>query len=166
MSISFNAGRPAGDIVASWWEGLQQDNGGRAQLRRCKSPEEVMLEPAFHRLLNRMRGLLESEGSLPAEESYRRLAAVAGLLSHVKTRNDKPLAARMAESQGSRPRFSSLRFRRLMKEPFDDLYPSMIRVIRQLDKTASLSDLANSVFYWGDKVRKEWALAYFPNVVE
>jgi CRISPR system Cascade subunit CasB len=53
-----------------------------------------------------------------------------------------------------------------MKEPFDDLYPSMIRVIRQLDKTASLSDLANSVFYWGDKVRKEWALAYFPNVVE
>ncbi|WP_127476009.1 type I-E CRISPR-associated protein Cse2/CasB [Sulfurivermis fontis] len=166
MSISFNAGRPAGDIVAGWWEGLQQDSGGRAQLRRCKSPDEVMLEPAFHRLLNRMRGLLESDGNMPVDESYRRLAAVAGLLSHVKKPDNKALAERMAESKGGRPRFSSLRFRRLMKESFDDLYPAMIRVIRQLDKTASLSDLANSVFYWGDKVRKDWALAYFPNVVE
>lgn len=166
MSISFNTGKPAGEIVAGWWEDLQRDNGGRAQLRRCKSPEEVMLEPAFYRLLNRMRGLLESDSNLPAAESCRRLAAVAGLLSHVRVRNDKPLAERMAEPQGGRPRFSSLRFRRLMKEPFDDLYPAMIRVIRQLDKTASLSDLANSVFYWGDKVRKDWALAYFPKVAE
>lgn len=166
MSVSFNAGRPAGDIVTGWWEGLQQDNGGRAQLRRCKSPEEVMLEPAFYRLLNRMRTLLESDGDMPQEESYRRLAAVAGLLAHVRVRDNKPLAERMAEPKGSHPRFSSLRFRRLMKEPFDDLYPAMIRVIRQLDKTASLSDLANSVFYWGDKVRKDWALAYFPKVVE
>lgn len=171
MSISFNAGKPAGEIVAGWWEGLQQNNGGRAQLRRCKSPEEVMLEPAFHRLLNRMRGLLESDSSLPQEETYRRLAAVAGLLSHVRVRDNKSLAERMADSQGGRPRFSSLRFRRLMKESFDDLYPAMIRVIRQLDKTASLNDLANSVFYWDDKyrgvkVRKDWALAYFPKVVE
>lgn len=166
MGISFRKEHAAGDILAGWWEGLQQDSGGRARLRRCKSPEEVMLEPAFHRLLNRMRPLLESETGFQSDVAYLRLAAVAGLLSHVTETSSKSLADQMAEPKGGRPLLSSLRFRRLLKEPFEDLYPAMIRVIRQLSKTASLSDLADSVYYWGDKVRKRWALAYFPKVVE
>jgi CRISPR system Cascade subunit CasB len=166
MSVSFEKQQIAGDILTSWWEGLQQDSGGRARLRRCKSPEEVMLEPAFHRLLNRMRPLLEKDNSNSPDAAYLRLAAVAGLLSHVTARDSRPLAERMADSKGNRPLFSSLRFRRLLKAPFEEIYPAMIRVIRQLDKTASLSDLANSIFYWGDAVRKRWALAYFPKVVE
>ncbi|MEW8508850.1 MAG: type I-E CRISPR-associated protein Cse2/CasB [Candidatus Thiodiazotropha sp.] len=166
MAISFKREHAGGKILVSWWEGLQQDTGGRARLRRCKSAEEVMLEPAFHRLLKRMTPLMEHDETFTSESSITRLAAVAGLLSHVTKRESRALADCMADSKGSRPLFSALRFRRLMQESFEDLYPAMIRVIRQLDKTASLSDLAESVFYWGDKVRKRWALAYFPRVVE
>jgi CRISPR system Cascade subunit CasB len=166
MGINFKKDHTAGEILADWWNGLQRDSGGRARLRRCKGPEEVMLEPAFHRLLNRMSPILQSDDPFHQEAAITRLAAVAGLLSHVTVNDNKVLAERLAESKGSRPLFSSLRFRRLLKEPFEDLYPVMIRVIRQLNKTANLSDLAESVFYWGDKVRKRWALAYFPKVAE
>jgi CRISPR system Cascade subunit CasB len=166
MSIYFKKERTEGDIVSSWWDGLKQDTGGRARLRRCKSPEEVMLEPAFHRLLNRMIPIMKQDDQYSEEMSYLRLAAAAGLLSHVTANDTKSIAERLAESQGNRPLFSSLRFRRLLKEPFEDLYPSMIRVIRQLDKRASLFDLTNSIFFWGDGIRKRWALTYFPKVVE
>ena len=166
MSINFKKENKAGEILASWWEGLQQDNGGRARLRRCKSPEEVMLEPAFHRLLNRLRPFLENENSFSQEASYTRLAAVAGLLSHVRIQDNGGLAERLAEGKGGRPLFSSLRFRRLLKTQFEDLYPLMIRVIQQLNKTANMNDLADSIFYWGDNIRKRWALAYYPKVVD
>ncbi|MCU7816054.1 MAG: type I-E CRISPR-associated protein Cse2/CasB [Candidatus Thiodiazotropha sp. (ex Rostrolucina anterorostrata)] len=166
MSLYFKKERKEGEILANWWEGLKQDAGGRARLRRCKSPEEVMLEPAFHRLLNRMRPFLTSDEPFAPETSYMRLAAVAGLLSHVTANDGRALAERMAEPRGNRPLLSALRFRRLLKSQFDDLYPALIRVIRQLDKQASLFDLATSVFYWGDTIRKRWALAYFPKVTE
>lgn len=166
MKLEFRSDKAAGEIIAGWWEALQQDTGGRARLRSCRNPEEVMLEPAFHRLLNRIRTLAEKTGEELSDSDLYRLAAIAGLLAHIKARDNKPLAERMADSKGGRPLFSSLRFRRLLKEPLQDLYPAMIRVIRQLDKKANVYDLANSVFYWGDAVRKRWALAYFPKVVD
>ncbi|WP_275100244.1 type I-E CRISPR-associated protein Cse2/CasB [Sedimenticola hydrogenitrophicus] len=166
MKLEFKSDKAAGEILAAWWEALQRDSGGRAQLRRCKNPEEVMLEPTFHRLLNRLQPLAEKSGEELCEGDLYRLAAIAGLLAHVTGRDNKPLAERMAESKGGRPLFSSLRFRRLLKEPLTDLYPAMIRVIRQLDKKANLFDLANTIFYWGDTVRKRWAMAYFPKVVD
>ncbi len=166
MKLEFKRDRAAGEILSAWWEALQQDSGGRARLRRCKSPEEVMLEPAFHRLVNRIQPLAGKSGGELSDSDLYRLAAIAGLLAHVTGRDNKSLAERMADSKGGRPLFSSLRFRRLLKEPLADLYSAMIRVIRQLDKKANLYDLANSVFYWGDTVRKRWALAYFPKVVD
>lgn len=166
MKFEFRSDKAAGEILAAWWEVLQQDTGGRARMRRCKSPEEVMLEPAFYRLVNRLQPLAVKSGEELSGSDLYRIAAIAGLLAHVTGRDNKPLADRMADPKGGRPLFSSLRFRRLLKEPLHDLYPAMIRVIRQLDKKANLYDLANSVFYWGDAVRKRWALAYFPKVVD
>ncbi|BAZ95176.1 uncharacterized protein FOKN1_2816 [Thiohalobacter thiocyanaticus] len=169
MQIDFRPDKPAGEILAEWWEGLQNDTGGRARLRRCKTPEEVMLEPAFHRLLRRLGALTEKSDDTQLEGyEIHRLAAIAGLLAHVRVKRSKPLAEQMAESEskGGKPLLSSLRFRRLLKEPFEDIYPSMIRVIRQLDEKANISDLATSIYYWGDRVRKRWALAYFPKVVD
>lgn len=166
MKLEFKSDKAAGEILSAWWVALQQDSGGRARLRRCKSPEEVMLEPSFHRLANRIQSLAEKSGEELSDTDLYRLAAIAGLLAHVTVRDNKPLAERLADSKGGRPLFSSLRFRRLLKEPLADLYPAMIRVIRQLDKKANLYDLANSVFDWGDTVRKRWALAYFPKVVD
>lgn len=168
MKLEFRPEEATGRALMDWWEGLQQDTGGRARLRRCSDPEEVMLEPAFHRLLQRIRTLSNQSGGEITEHDIHRLAAVAGLLAHVKARHQRPLAEQMAESgaKGDRPPLSPLRFRRLIKEPFDDLYPAMRRVIAQLDKKANIHDLADSVFYWGDRVRKRWALVYFSRVAD
>lgn len=166
MRIDFRPGKPAGDIFADWWQGLQHDPGARARLRRCRSPAEVMLEPGFHRLLNRFATLAARNGDTLGEGDIGRLAAIAGLLAHVSTPASKSLAEQMAEPKAGRPVLSPLRFRRLLKEPFEDFFPAMVRVIRLLDKKANVRDLAESVFYWGDKVRRRWALAYFPKVVD
>jgi len=64
------------------------------------------------------------------------------------------------------PKVSELRFRRLLQRERDDLYGAMIRILQKLDQTANLPDLFNSVFYWGDPVRKRWAFEYFPNTPE
>jgi CRISPR system Cascade subunit CasB len=168
MALYFKKEHREGEILTQWWNSLEQDTGGRARLRRCRSPEEVMLEPAFHRLLNRLRPLIEQQDRSDAVIAHDilRLAAVAGLLSHVKKPDKRSLADSMAEKRGQRAVVSPLRFRRLLKVSFDDLYEAMIRMLRLLDKQASLFDLANSVFYWGDKIRKRWALAYFPKVTD
>lgn len=162
--MSLRIGKEHTAVILAWWEGLDQDSGARARLRRCNSPSDVLLEPAFHRLLNRLQPLLEQNGLESREAAYTRLAAVAGLLAHVKIADDKKLAERLADPHGGGPRLSTLRFRRLIKEPFGDLYPAMIRVIRLLKYKAHVSDLVNSVYYWGDHVRRRWALAYFPKV--
>jgi CRISPR system Cascade subunit CasB len=168
MSLYFKKEHREGELLIQWWSSLEQDTGGRARLRRCRSPEEVLLEPAFHRLLNRLRPLLEQQGRSESEiaRDMLRLAAVAGLLSHVRKPDNRSLADSMAEKRGQRALVSPLRFRRLLKVPFEELYEAMIRVLRQLDRQASLFDLANSVFYWGDKIRKRWALTYFPKVTD
>ncbi len=168
MSLYFKKEHREGEILTQWWSSLEQDAGGRARLRRCHSPDEVMMEPAFHRLLNRLRPLIDREDRSEAEiaRDILRLAAVAGLLAHVRRPDNHSLADRMAEKRGQRVLVSPLRFRRLLKVPFEELYEAMIRMLRQLDETASLFDLANSVFYWGDKIRKRWALAYFPKVTD
>ena len=166
MKIYFQPDRPAGEILAEWWEGLQHDNGGRARLRRCKSPGEVMLEPAFHQLLKRLAALTEKKGDKLGDHDIHRLSIIAGLLAHVNSGSSRKLAEHMAELKGGRPLVSSLRFRRLLREPLDGLFPVMIRVIRQLEKSANISDLAESIYYWGDRVRKRWALAYFARVLD
>ena len=67
---------------------------------------------------------------------------------------------------GNPPVVSELRFRRLIQRDRADLYVSMIRVLRMLGNKANLHDVANSVYYWGDKVKRDWAFAYFPNTPE
>lgn len=167
MKFDFRPDRAAGQALHAWWLWLQKNTGDRAQIRRCRRPEEVLLEPAFHRLLHHLGMLASNSGSDITQRDTHdvyRLAAVAGLLAHIEEHHGRTLAEQMADSKGGNPVVSSLRFRRLLKQPFDDLYPAMTRVIRQLKRQASIHDLAQSVFYWGDGVRKGWALAYFSKV--
>lgn len=88
---------------------------------------------------------------------------VVGLLAHVRHRSNQTLARQMA---GNPPTVSELRFRRLLQRDQNNLYGAMIRILRMLDHTANLTDLIHSVFYWGDKVKKDWAFDYFPNTPE
>jgi CRISPR system Cascade subunit CasB len=145
-------------ILTTWWRNLENNKGIRAELRRCDSAEAVIYHPAFVRLSQKLQPLLGAQDNWQYP-----LAAVVGLLSHVRQPSNQSLARAMA---GNPPVVSELRFRRLLQRDRSDLYGAMIRVLRMLDDAANLADLMTSVFFWGDRVRRRWAQDYFPNTPE
>jgi len=160
MNIDFSADSELGKELTQWWRRLQEDTGTRAELRRCNTPAEVAMTASFNRFCHRLRPLLKGQWNW--EE---RLASVLGLLSHIKTdAHGRGLAEQM--SDGNPPVVSELRFRRLLQRDTGDIYPAMVRILRMLKGSADIHDLARSVFFWGGKVKKRWAYAYFPRVPE
>lgn len=159
MKGKFDADKPLGEVLQQWWTDLQERNGDRAELRRAETVADVILLPAFQRACLRFKPFFKEE-----EHWEARLATVLGLMAHIRHTNpEQALAMQMA---GSPPVVSELRFRRLIQRNRDDLYVSMIRILRMLGNKANLHDVANSVYYWGDKVKRDWAFVYFPNTPE
>ncbi len=156
MKGKFDADKPLGKALQKWWGDLQGRNGDRAELNRAKSVEDVILLPVFQLACVRFRPFFQEEKNW----EYR-LAAILGLLAHIRKPRTEKLAVQMAGKP--KPVVSELRFRRLIQRDRKELYVSMIRVLRLLGYKANLHDLANSVYYWGDKVKQDWAFAYFPN---
>jgi CRISPR system Cascade subunit CasB len=119
------------------------------------------MTPSFHHLCQRWRPWIpNNRGGLDG------LAAVIGLVAQLDEQNDKQtIAKQMALPKGGGPIISELRFRRLLQQQDrNELYPSMIRVLRQLGRRADRHSLANSVFFWGDGIRKDWAYDYYGNL--
>jgi CRISPR system Cascade subunit CasB len=155
MKGKFDADKPLGKALQKWWGDLQERSGDRAELHRAKTVEDVIILPVFQRACLRFKPFFQNE-----ENWEFRLAAIIGLLAHVRTTTDQTLALQMA---GNPPIVSELRFRRLIQRDRGELYVAMIRVLRMLGNNANLQDMANSVYYWGDRVKQDWAFAYFPN---
>lgn len=170
MNEKFSPDSPLGKALAEWWLKLKDDTAGRAELRRCNSVAEVVMTPTFQHLCQRVKPCFANE-----DNWQDRLAAIAGLISHLKHEQARVLAGgemrveklaeQMAQSAGDRPVVSELRFRRLLQRERADLYAPMIRILRMLKGDANLYGLAESVYYWGDKTKKRWAYAYFPRVM-
>ncbi|MBA1330283.1 hypothetical protein QQ73_03565, partial [Candidatus Endoriftia persephone str. Guaymas] len=103
MSLTLNKESHTTEILIQWWQGLENNKGTRAELRRCTSPDKVMFQPAFQRLCQRLK---------PEPQEQRQLASVVGLLAHVRYTTGQKLAYQMA---GNPPVVSELRFRRLLQ---------------------------------------------------
>ena len=106
-----------------------------------------------------MRGLDEAGISVIPE----RLAVIAAVIAHVdKHVSAMDFASQLANSTAEKAALSSLRFRRLLAvhEP-DDLLIYLVRTVRLLDRTANVVDLARSIRFWDDDVRKRWAFRYY-----
>ncbi|PID44744.1 MAG: type I-E CRISPR-associated protein Cse2/CasB [Proteobacteria bacterium] len=158
MKKLFDRDQKLGQVLQEWWEGLEERRGDRAELRRAKTVTEVMLLPTFHRACVRFAPFFQYEGD---DYWQSRLAAILGLLAHI--RQDNPNQGLAVQMAGSPPEVSELRFRRLIQRDRADLYVSLIRILRMLGNKADLHDLANSVYYWGEQVKRDWAFDYFPN---
>lgn len=145
--------------LVGWWRGLQEphNSGNRAELRRAATVDAVIMTPAFQRLCSGFTDEFRSDSDKT------RLAAIAGLLAHVKESAESrmEIAKQMAQKTDDTPRVSELRFRRLLQKSRGDLFVPMVRVIRLLDHRVNIFDLIESVYYWGDRVKKKWAYAYF-----
>jgi CRISPR system Cascade subunit CasB len=162
MSRLFEPGSPLGDALFRWWKALDDNRGDRAELRRCEDLLQVMQTIGFQRI----RSQLVDMGLKPEDSERDRLAAVIGLTAHVTSTADPALHMALphlaeAFSEGDKPAVSPLRFRQLLDARTDDeLFTRLRRVLPLVKARVSLFDLANSVFYWGDSVRKRWVYDY------
>lgn len=161
MSIQFNKETGIGKVLLDWWEGLEDDRASRAILRRASSVTAVALTPSYQRLYRR----LCDAGWASQTKSYHndRLAAVVGLLAHVKQGDERSLAKGMSrrDEDGDRPCVSELRFRRLLESPdIDSLFTGLRRVLPLMNHGVDVLALANDLVHWGDAVRKNWAYQY------
>ncbi|CBK41283.1 putative CRISPR-associated protein Cse2 [Nitrospira defluvii] len=138
---------PSFNVLKMWWQALESNRGERAALRRAASLTEVMLSPAFHRLLHS----LQREGYGVAEYRYPKLAAIAGLAARVKTETSETLATRMGnpKSGGDKAAMSDLRVRRVLAcDEVEELYTLLRRALALLGDQANLSDLAATLWHW------------------
>jgi len=134
-------------VLRAWWQGLEHDKGERAALRRAGSLTEVMLSPAFHRLLRE----LHQAGCGIAEARYPKLAAITGLAARVRAETSGSLATHMGSPKqgGNAPVVAELRMRNLLAcDDLETLYTLLRRALALLDDLASLADLAAVVWHW------------------
>jgi CRISPR system Cascade subunit CasB len=159
MALQFRADTEPGKVLYRWRTELEENKGYRAALRRCREPLEALFVPAYHDLYH---DLLRQDGCVDSVK----LPAIAALAAHVtQVRGEKQFAQQMAAPKvqsGTTPQVSELRFRRLLQcETVDELFPALRRVVHLLDGSVNLYNLANSVYWWGDQKRREWAYAYY-----
>ncbi len=155
--LEFSPDNAAGQQLAQWHRALADNRGDRAALRRCGSLVEVAFVPAFHQLSRALRVAVD------APVNPDRLLAVAGLVAIVKQPIASPLPRQMAApTVGKNQPVSELRFRRLLQcQTQEDLFNALRRVLHLLDDQANLCDLANSVYGWNERTRKQWAYSYY-----
>lgn len=145
-------------ILKKWWDELEEDRGGRAKLRRCQFPLDVMLVPVFHKLLNDLKKTEKWHNlKIPA------FLAIAGLVSHVKTdvptKGEKYIsfARQLGSSQDDKPALSETRFYQLIKSrSLDDLYHHTRQSIKMLDCNVNMLSLADCVLEWDKENRGDF----------
>ena len=153
-----------GKTLLAWWKDLDDNRAARAALRRASTVTEVTLTPHYQRLYRRLCAV----GWDDAGRAYRRdaLAAVAGLLTHVKHNDEQKFAVSMSKpaKDGDRPPVSQLRFMRLLESSdAEALFVGLRRVLPLMDQRANVIALSNDVIDWGDarkKIKQKWAYDY------
>jgi CRISPR system Cascade subunit CasB len=153
MSTYISSNTYVGKTLLEWWGGLDDDRAGRATLRRAASITAVTLTPAYQRLFRRL--------NVDDWREYQRdrLAAVVGLLSHVRADDDRTLPKAMSSTaEGSdRPCVSEMRFVRLLEsQDIDALFTGLRRVLPLIKYNINVLELANDVVNWNDQVKKRW----------
>jgi CRISPR type I-E-associated protein CasB/Cse2 len=167
-------------IVANWWKDLNDarkprhlrnrpgspfDSGDSAELRRCKTLDEIVLNSqAFHTLRKRLVGTVWEHAEIL------RLAVVAGVLSHVrldaKVSLPQALGNKTKSDQASKEAVR-LRFQRLIQHrTHDDVFRPMVRMLDYLEKEGvSVLSLAKELYCWNDETRKRWAIKFYETVL-
>ena len=161
MNIQFNKETGIGNVLLHWWEGLENDRASRAVLRRASSITAVSLTPSYQRLYQRLLSAGWPAKAAPYQNDH--LAAVAGLLAHIKHNDGRAPAKAMSQKDlgQDRPPVSELRFMRLLESPdLDALFTGLRRALPLAKNSVDVLALANDIVHWGDVVKKRWAYSY------
>jgi CRISPR system Cascade subunit CasB len=128
-----------------WWLSLEDDKGERAYLRRSYTLTEIMLSPAFHRLLNQL-----GREKIP-QYRYPKLAIIAGLISRIEGESQQKLGAEMGSptKSSTKPDVAELRMRRILAcDDLEELYVLLRRALSLVDNRVNIYDLASIVWHW------------------
>lgn len=162
----FDKDSPSGEIILNWWNELKHSSGNKADLRRCNTPSETVFLPVSHKLISKLKDCEDIQFNL----SMNKLCAIAGILAHVKDQNSISFARQLSQSKSGSDQavVSDLRFRRILQynniSEEELFYQKMIRIIRHIDCRANIYDLCYSLYFWGDKVKKQWAYDYYGTI--
>ena len=136
-----------------WHASLEHDTGLRANLKRAKSIDEVLRVPQVYSTS------LQVFGCKIDRRNDEQIAATLGLVAHIKKHEESNLPQKLA--QGDPPQLNVARFQRLMQKSRHEVYVDMIRVLRLLKNEANLFDISRAMYYWGDRVKRDWMREYF-----
>ena len=162
----FSRDTALGKVLVEWWTDLEDDRAGRAILRRASSITAIVMSRPYQGLHRRLRNV----GWRSKDNSDRndRLAAVVGLLAHVRYDDRRPFPKAASREPGDdkvevpkRAPVSELRFVRLLESPdIDTLFVGLRRVLPLIDHSVDVVEFANDIVHWDDTVKKRWAYRY------
>ena len=140
---------PSFSLLYDWWQQLNDNRGERAVLRRAAGLTEVMLSPAYVRLLRTLRNQGYAIGN--SDPQLARIAAIAGLAAQIKEPASNNLAKRMGTPKpgGANSAVSELRLRRILAcDDIEELYTLLHRALALLGDQANLANLAAIIWHW------------------
>lgn len=161
MSRKLTEDTPIGKALIDWWKDLEDDTGGRAELRRASRVLEALMCPSFQRLQRKLAVI--SPEMFGKGYQLDRLAMACALMAHVKARSELSLPKAMSHRAPGVERnpVSELRFKRLLESPDDEaLFSGLRRTLPLIDRTVDLLSLASAVLFWGDGIKRDWAYEY------
>lgn len=146
--------------LEDWSQTLKDSRGDRAQLRRAKTAEEVLVSPAYQRTLI---AILRSRKLNPSLSQQERLALGAGVLSHAESLTDgPPMPRRLGQLQVLDESIRDLRFRRLLAvTDRDELYIGLLRMLKFMKGKVDPVSLVLGAYWWNERTKKEWAREYY-----
>lgn len=152
--------------LCKWWGTIHSETASgqaradRAILRRASDLNAVACTPAYQRLYRRI--VAASDGVHWNSFQQDRMAAVVGLLAHVKEDKEKiSLPEAMSCEGGKDNPVSPLRFRRLLDAPDTNaLFISLRRTLPLIGGAVGVLSLTDDVFGWNERVQRRWAYDY------
>lgn len=154
-------------VLERWWNELRAEDArgqvkaDRAVLKRAHDLQAIVESSAYQRIYQKLLQSHVGDEWKPYQQD--RLAALAGLLAHLKAPSENTLAKVMGTTNGDQgPAVSELRFRRLLDaSDMDALFTALRRVLPLIDHGANAMQLMEDLFAWNDHVKRRWAYAYY-----
>lgn len=129
------------DILA-WRAGLLENNGARARLKRCETPEKAMLLRETHELLGKLSPFVSAEA----------VATIAGIIPHIKRDGSGKLAENLGKEKNGRVVFSEVRFRNLLAcREWNEFYTALRRAVVILNGNVDPVSIIETITLWDEE---------------
>ena len=131
--------------IISWW-----NTGRKNQLKRCKTIDDILLEPEVYKLKNQ----LIKYGNV----SLRRLSFAIGVISHVKNNEQHTKLKHGIKS------LNENRFKKFINAKNENSnYMEFVRIMDLL-KNLNVMDVFKIAYYWNDVERKYLIESYYTKI--